>query len=231
MRASPWRRKTDASSRPTVSRRTPEPDARVRLFHDPESHTPTHSLAVGPTARPAPASNGAAFDVYAAIAQAEPLTNLPGRYAVEWEDRGVAVRADAVLEVLTQPDGETIMMLRLTSDAVSVQRRRYVRVALRCPVELFRPDAAQPFCEGWTSDLSEGGVRCQINGSLPGVGAPVVVKMILPQRSSPLLIAGHVRRSDAEARSVLVEFPPEHPLADTIRRVVFALQQQRAQTS
>jgi PilZ domain len=232
MKAPPWRRKGDgSSSRPTVYRRTPVADARIRLFLDPESHTPTHLLAAGPTVRAVAASEGTAFDVYEAIAHAEPVAGLKGTYTIEWDDRGAAVRAEAVLELRPVLDGEDLMVLRLTSQALEVQRRRYVRVSLRCPVELFRPGTLQAFSEGWTTDLSEGGVRCQINGSMPGVGVPVIVQVTLPEHKSQLLIAGHVRRSDPDSRSLLVEFPPEHALADTIRRVVFALQQKRAHLS
>ena len=42
---------------------------RVRLYHDPEAHTPTHLMAVGPTARAAPPTIGTSFDVYEAIAR------------------------------------------------------------------------------------------------------------------------------------------------------------------
>jgi hypothetical protein len=214
-----------------VSTRTPEPDARVRLFGEPQSHTPTHSLSAGSTARPITACADASFDVYTTIVQdAETVTDPSGSYTAEWDDRGGVVRAEAVLQVLADPAGEMLMMLRLTADAVTVQRRRYVRVGLRCPIQLFRPDETEPFCEGWTSDLSEGGMRCQINGPLPWAGVPVVVRVTLPEHKSPLLIAGHVLRVDPEHRAVLVEFPYEHPLADTLRAAVFTLQQRRART-
>jgi PilZ domain len=231
MKASPWRRKSDASSRPTVARRTPVADARVRVFVDAESHTPTHLLAAGPQVRAVPANEGTAFDVYEAIVHTQPAAQLKGTYTIEWDDRGTTVRADAVLEARLQPSGQTLLVIRLTSEAVGVQRRRYVRVSVRCQIELFRPGTTQAFSEGWTTDLSEGGMRCQINGSMPGVGVPVIVQVTLPEHKSALLIAGHVRRADPDTRSVLVEFPPEHALADTIRRVVFAVQQKRARTS
>jgi hypothetical protein len=207
------------------------PDSQVRLYHDPEDHTPTHLMAAGPAARPVPATSGTSFDVYQAIAESQSAGQLTGRYTLEWDDRGATVRAEAVLELVPAPSGAPVILLRLTTQALVIQRRRYVRVGLRCQIEVFRPGApTQPCGKGWTTDLSEGGVRCQITGQLPGDGMEVIVRLTLPHQPAPLLIAGHIRRADADTRSVLVEFPPEHSLADALRGVVFAVQQRRART-
>ena len=112
--------------------------------------------------------------------------------------------------------------LRVTGDAVRVQRRDYFRCALARPVTL------APGVSGRTTDLGEGSLRCLVVGAPLDAGRPVDAAVRLAD-STTLRLPGVVLRSDQAARApdhadTVVRFENPEAHGDDVRRVVFAEQ-------
>ena len=134
---------------------------------------------------------------------------------------------DGVLRGRTAPAVDdaavlTLWWLRVTGDAVPVQRRDFFRCALARPVIL------APGVGGRTTDLGEGSLRCLVVGAPLEAGRAVEAAVGLAD-STTLRLPGIVLRSDQAARApdhadTVVRFEDPESHGDEVRRVIFAEQ-------
>lgn len=120
--------------------------------------------------------------------------------------------------------GVKVWRVRLAGSVELVQRRRFARVTAGGALSLVGTDMATVRV-GWMLDLSEGGVRCRI---APGAFVPdEPVEVRVTANGELVSIVGQVMRTAAPVdgfEEVIVTFPEDHPVADVVRRHVFAEQ-------
>ncbi len=120
-----------------------------------------------------------------------------------------------------QPHG-TVPGQRADSAA---QRRRFVREMVRVPVTLLDGNDLT-LATGATIEVSEGGIRAHLKGSMLLEGTKVRATLTLPGNGS-VTIDGFVRRSPGDRRPTAIQFSDGHPHQDALRQLVFATQRAR----
>lgn len=109
--------------------------------------------------------------------------------------------------------------------AQASQRRRFVRELVRVPVVVTDVND-YPLANGATIEVSEGGIRAHLKGSLLLEGTKVRATLTLPGSGS-VTIDGFVRRSPGDRRPTAIQFSDGHPHQDALRQLVFATQRAR----
>lgn len=105
------------------------------------------------------------------------------------------------------------------------QRRRFVREMVRVPVTIL-DQRGMRVAHGATIEISEGGIRAHLNGTVLQENSAIRVVIALPGQGT-VTIGAVVRRAPGPQRPTVIQFPGGHPHQDALRQLVFTEQTRR----